>query len=360
MNNTGDQPGIRPISVVSSVDETMRPRAAASGSFDCWHFDAISDDGSEAVVISFYNNYPFSPRYFASAQGLNGSGPVPTETVPAISFCYSRKGAAPLTAVSELCHDEYRVDGEISKFGNSSFRIEEAEYGSGYMVNVEMLTRRKRKIVAQFEWLFVESSMRAANSAEFESRWNIAAPRADVSGRITLIDRRGKEQQVIHFRGTGYHDRFSSDRSLADAVGSRVWGRAHFVDCTAIFHSFGPDERLDGVSDIFLIRDGEFHEQSTSREITNFARDRFALKTPRRLTFVSDDNIRLRIKPLRRVLCGFFEAKMLAEVNLMLRDGKPRRTLGLIEFAAPRRMKNRLLRLLNDLRVGKKGKSPLF
>ena len=39
---------------------TPKPNAKA---YEWWYFDAISDDGRDAVVIIFLDNFIFSPRY---------------------------------------------------------------------------------------------------------------------------------------------------------------------------------------------------------------------------------------------------------------------------------------------------------
>ena len=43
--------------------------------FESWRFDALSDDGREAVVITFYDNYPFSTGYYENGKTAEGDPP---------------------------------------------------------------------------------------------------------------------------------------------------------------------------------------------------------------------------------------------------------------------------------------------
>ena len=52
-------------------------------------------------------------------------------------------------------------------------------------------------------------------------------------------------------------------------------------------------------------------------------------------SILSEDNIRLRVKPVETIESGFFKKSMVSEITLMLRDGKPRKTLGITEFIRP-------------------------
>jgi hypothetical protein len=185
-------------------------------------------------------------------------------------------------------------------------------------------------------------------------------PRADVSGKILLIGKSGKIRKTVQFRGTGYHDQVSSANVHYRDLSSRVWGRAHFVDTTMVFDRLGGEQNLSAMGKFYLIRNGKIEERTAECEMADYSRDRWGLLTPRRITFNSEDNVRIRIKPTTAFRSGFTEVKMLSEITLSLRDGKARKTIGLVEFVDPRRLKNRVLRWISDLRIGKEDKAPLF
>src|SRR5215213_11544065 len=82
-----------------------KPNAKA---YEWWYFDALSDDGRDAVVIIFLDNFIFSPRYNRkkgeAEKGRKGENisrsethpqpeiPNPKSNVPAVAFTYYRDG----------------------------------------------------------------------------------------------------------------------------------------------------------------------------------------------------------------------------------------------------------------------------
>lgn len=358
-NNTPGQ-----LTFSSDVKNAGWHRQTEPGAFERWHFDALSDDGREALIITFHDNFPLSPRYFKQERNINGNSSASGKKFPAVSLIYSVDGKTILRSVNECPTEKVFApeDGISFSAGASSFRFEAASYGSGFMLEIDLLTARKRRIKAELEWLSIESDLSEAvdGSGLNAASWNMVAPRSDVSGRITMVGRRGNIRQVTHFRGTGYHDHFRSSGSLSKTVGSRFWGRAHFIDSTAVFHYNEIKGQQGACSKLFLIRDGAIHERDIQGLENSFIRNRYGLKLPKRISFLSSDNIRLRVKPIRVIQSGFFEAKILSEMTLMLSDGKPRKTLGITELITPARMRSRFFRWLADMRIGKNGKGPLF
>jgi len=317
----------------------------------CWHFDALSDDSREAVVVTFNESYVFSPRFFRASRH---DGTAPGKRFPAVSFTYLVDGVIVLRAVNELHADEFEHKPGQCTIGKSSFERTSAAYGSGFMLHIELLTATKCRLEADLEWVTIETEdLRSEGTQNYRT---VVVPRSDVSGRIIRIGRRGSTQKVFNFRGTGYHDHVQGCRSVENAA-SRVFGRAHFIDATAIFECQGGDPPE---SRVVICRDGMLTERTARMESQNYRRDRYGLSIPRRLSFVTDENPRVRVKPLTAIESGFFKKTMTSEITLMLRDGKPRKTTGIVEFTSPTRIKHVLFRWLSDLRIGKNGRGPLF
>lgn len=355
---TEDEP-LQPTAAIlfcSSLKDDAWLGLSGKGAFESWHFDAISDDGREALVIGFYDNYALSPRFYSSTNGNGGA-----DRFPAVSLAYSVDGKAVLNCVNEFAGGEFVSTGESADcvIASSSFRIDKAEYGSGFMVTVDIRTKRGRRIRAELEWLLVESDLKPQLGERSRAIWNVAVPRADVSGRITLIGRRGRLRKQIHFRGTGYHDHISSKDVHYRELSSRMWGRAHFVDSTVVFERHGGAQDQNASGKIFFIRDGEIRELDAACEVDGHRRDRYGIKFPRAITYSSGE-IDLQIRPISVIRSGFFEVKMLAEVVLDAKGSRRRKTAGMIEFIDPRRMRHRLFRWISDLKIGRNGRSSLF
>ncbi|MEP6788080.1 MAG: hypothetical protein ABJB40_06600 [Acidobacteriota bacterium] len=351
------------IGFCSSLKDDVWHDQKGRNAFESWHFDALSDDGREALIITFDDSYSFSSRYYRQERNGNGASSDDRKRFPAVSFTYAVDGRVVMRAVNEFRADEFTANQEANNcsIGRSKFRVDAAEYGPRFLLQIDLITSRRCQLKAELEWLSIETDLNAPdNTEQSAASWNMVAPRSDVSGRITLTGRKEKTGKVFHFRGTGYHDHFRSESSLRRTLGSRCWGRAHFVDSTAIFHRHQTVKNGDVISKLFLVREGDIHERDAQSETQNQVRDRYGLKIPRRLSFVSDDNIRLRVKPLQVIESGFFKKSMVSEITLMLRDGRPRKTMGITEFIAPGRLKNPLFRWFSDLRTARNGRSPLF
>ncbi|MEO7660201.1 MAG: hypothetical protein ABIV48_11355 [Pyrinomonadaceae bacterium] len=356
---------VQKVNVCSSLkDDRWHNRIGPAG-FESWHFDAVSDDGREALVITFYDNYPMSPRFYEQTNrwaAWTSDPPMSVTRFPAISFVYSVDGITVLSAVNEMPSGEFAsdTDGLGCKIGDSSFRFKCEDYGKGFFVTVDIGTVRGRRIHAELEWLFIESDLAPPETGTSAAVWNMVAPRSDVSGRISLIGVRGKTRKLIHFRGSGYHDSISSDNERYRDLSCRTWGRGHFVDSTVVFDHHGVIKNDSKVGKMFIIRDGEIRDRTAAFEVSLMKRDRWGLAIPRWLSLVTDENVRLNIRPVSCIRSGFSDVKMLSEFSLDLNDGKVRKTIGITECFDPRRLKNRLFRMISDLEIGRDRRSPIF
>jgi hypothetical protein len=343
----------------SNVNDCRWHEQQTPQAFERWHFDALSDDGREAVVVTFHDNYALSPRYFRHGKDKNGSVPNAVSRCPAVSFSYWADGKAVLRTVNEFEAYEFAAMNEPSgcSIGASSFHMGTASYGSGFVLHVDLITTRKRRITAEFEWLSVESDQTGRLGEKGERGcWNMAVPRSDVSGKITLKDRRGRSQQLAHFRGTGSCDNF---RSSKPTEGFHYWGRAHFSDATVIFH-FDLDRADDARARLFLVSDGNISQRNAKGLQEKVKRSSYGAKVPQRLSLVSDDNVRLCVEPVGIIQKGLFETRVLGEFTLTLDDEKPKKAVGMAELVTPDLMKSRLLRWMADRRIGRNGKGPLY
>ena len=345
-------------SFISSLRDDVWHGRAGRHSFERWHFDALSDDGREALIISFYDNYPFSPRYFKSSPVADDDANA--GHYPAVTFLYAVDGRIVMQAVNEWSVDHFSAmtDNVKCSIGESYFRVEKANYGSGYMVHIEAMTPRKRQIVADVEWLSIESDLLVdPKGAESPSMaWNLVAPRSDVSGRITRTGVGGRSKKVVHFRGTGYHDHFQSRHSRLETVGRRCWGRAHFADTTAVFQYLEHDTEGDESGRIVLIQDGSIIGRDARFTISGQNLDRKG----REAEFDGGEHCKINIRSISPIQRGFFERRMLSEVTLTLPDGKARTTEGIVEYCNPKGMQNPVYRWMADLRIGRNGNSGYF
>jgi carotenoid 1,2-hydratase len=357
-------------SFASSVKEDVWHPKTSSKAYEWWYFDALSDDGKDAIVIIFLDNFIFSPRY--NKQRNSNSNPFeneinpqsaihnPQSKVPAVAFIYYRDGKPCYRAISEYLPQDFSSNENLPecKIGESYFKFEDAPYGSGYVISINAKLSRDRHIEAHFEWLSIESDFLPEQQINLDGghSWNMVAPRSDVTGRITVTNNKGKDLDVVHFRGTGYHDHNLDNRWLPETVKDWQWGRAHFSDSTAVFYHYQECGDVEPVTKLYVIGDGELRQRNAFFDEQTHARDKFGIKYPNRLRIDSADDIRLRVKPIKVIDSSFFYLRFLSEMTLTLRDGKPRKTIGITEHLVPKALKYRWLDWLTDMRIGKNGK----
>ncbi len=345
-------------SYTSSIALDVWKPKTDSKAFEWWYFDALSEDGRDAVVIIFLDNFIFSPRY--NSPNRKKSKSEKPNQVPAIAFLYYRDGKPVYRAINEYSSEDFSADQDLPscKIGDSSFSFKSAPYGSGYFVSINTKLSKNRSIEAHFEWLSIESDFLAEKKINKEDAhiWNLVVARSDVTGRITVSDEKGNDTDVIHFRGTGYHDHNSDNRWLPETVCEWQCGRAHFTDATAVFYRYKEIDEKEPINKLFTIRDGALCERDAIYEETNFKRHKLGLKYPTRQTFLTDDNIRLRIKNQQIIDSSFFYLRFLSEMTLTLRDGKPRKIIGINEYLAPKALKYRWLDWIVNMRIGRNDK----
>lgn len=360
ISETIDKDSAKRVTINSSLAGDVWHSRPGERSYEWWYFDALSDDGHEAVAITFTDNYVFSPRYATFVAGAVSE----PRRFPAISFLYSSAGKTLFRTINEYSERQFEsgTDEVRCTVGQSSFRIDSVSYGSGYLIKINIPVSPTRTLIGTFEWLMIDADLSTEKDqkiTETES-WNIVSPRSDVSGRIELVGRSGRSKRTCHFRGTGYHDHLVGSEAIQDTVTCRQWGRAHFIDTTAIYRVERSNDLRPSDCRLLLVRDGKLSEASAEAEPGRFRRDKFGVKYPRRLNITADNGVRLRIKPIRVIESSFYNVRFLSEMTLMLRDGKPRKTIGITEHLSPRNSRFRLFRWISDLSIGKNGRGPIL
>lgn len=343
----------------SSIADDVRHLSEKPAAYEWWYFDAINDDGRDALVLTFRDNFIFSPRYNSFCQ-KNGVSTAKKTSFPALEFSYYRGGKPLYRALCEYPENSFSADNSIPscKIGNNSFQFESAPYGEGYSIQIDAEMKDGSRLKANLEWLMVEGNLQpstqnlAQNSAG-SHRWNLVAPRCDVTGKMDIYFGSGKLKETLQFRGTGYHDHQSDERWLPATLHQWHWGRAHFADVTAIFYHYRELGARQPVVKMLLSSVDGLKEKMAYCEEKIFSRNIFGLRYPKRLTFYSRDNIRLRLKQMQVVDASSFYLRFLSEAVLTIGDGKPRKTIAMTEFLDPKALRYRWLDWLTNRRINR-------
>lgn len=367
----------------SSIKEDVWHPKSDPKAYEWWYFDALSDDGSEAFVVIFLDNFIFSPRYnsfcgkeknrLKAAAGIINDSQVGSSDkeisdpgsqfskFPALAFVYYQNGKPIYRAINEFAPQEFSADTELPacRMGENSFQFESAPYGSGYLISIKADLRGERKIEAKLEWLSIESDFLPNNdfgNLKNTHHWNMVAPRSDVTGSIKVTDDKGKALDVRHFRGTGYHDHNTDTRWLPETVKDWQWGRAHFSDATTVYYRYLEHGGDSAVVKLFLIKNGEMESFDAFYEEQKMRRSIYGVKYPQKLKIFTEGGIELTVNQTKPIDESFFYLRFLSEVRLKLPDSDPHEAFAITEHLAPKSLKYRWLDWLVNMRIGRNGK----
>jgi hypothetical protein len=341
---SGHRSEAEPAFLSSVADDVWHPGRPADTS-ESWYFDALSDNGQEVVTISFVD--PAKP---AASNGKAAHLPRPR-----FDFSYHRGGRSVYRTSALFPPESFEADAAepFVKIGPNSVTFRSASYGSGFHVQIDAPLWGGRRLRGNFEWLAIESDLAVGNAGgESGVRWNLAAPRCDVTGKVAVSEKNGVDRELFQFRGTGYHDHRIFRTGSGNGAASR-WGRAHFADATAVFSGHGADPQQAVLT---LVRDSEIEQWTAAVEDQTHARNMLGSKYPTRFRLLAENNIRLKVKPIKAIGSGEIGVRFLSEMTLTLRDGTPRRTTGVIELPVRRPIIRRGLAWLRGMRKTEPGR----
>ncbi|MBC7798221.1 MAG: hypothetical protein H7Z37_15220 [Pyrinomonadaceae bacterium] len=371
---------------VSSVADDVWHNRTEKSAYEWWYFDAISDDGRDAIVVIFLDNFVFSPRYnkaqspksevqslestvkpdFLDSEIQSQKSEIRNpKRVPAVTFFYYRDGKPIYRGINEFDETAFSANKNFPhcKIGGSDFTFEATPYGTRYILNVETILRGGKTLKASLEWLIIESDFLPAaikdddaDSSSDSHYWNLASPRSDVSGKVEIFDRNNNLFKLNQFRGSGYHDHNFDSRWMPQTVKNWQWGRAHFADATAVFYRYQEFGKAAPTTKLFLIKDNELSILDVNCRFERKRRDRFGLKFPRKLCFTGENGISLTVKQNRLIDGSFFYLRFFSDMILDLNDGKKREVVGISEHLAPRPLGWRWLDWLVNMRISRNGK----
>jgi carotenoid 1,2-hydratase len=351
------------------------PTENAPGGYEWWYFDAISDDGRDALVIIFLADFVFSPL-FNRAVGEHrqklGREPRPAE-FPAVSLCLYRDGRLRLRANNEYTTADFSAsrDEPFCRIGRSDFRFIETPQGRSYEVTIDEHLRGGRRFSASLSWAVSDGdfSSRGASGVPADANarispsgheWNIVAPRCHVEGIISLVERDGARIDERRFGGTGYHDHNRDGRWMPATIAEWQWGRAHFADkTTAVFYRYRENADEMPTTRLFTVRDGELVDYAAQLKTQSVRRHHFGICYPQSLEFMAKAESRTisLIISQRRVLEGsYFYLRFLSEATLDIGDGSTQSAQAITEHLAPRALCWRWLDWLTNMRIGRNGR----
>jgi len=339
----------------------------APGSQEWWYFDALSDDGRDAVVIVFYVGLPFDPRYIASTlrhvrDPRAHPAPDPLDHCAFGIHWYRLEGSSrrrrgpgnpgPLAEAYALIeYNKSRFEHQCDPFSVGVGPNRLSRRGTGYRIEADVPDLNPRYRIRADLHFRVDPR---AEPLEFDlgssgspHRWMLAAADCRVDGTIALEGRDGSEAV---FAGRGYHDHNAGDEELSVALRRWEWGRVHMNDRTEIYYDL--TTRLGETRRLWITcRNGrpERVRRDPTVEPRGPRQPAFGAATATELT-IRDGADHALERTIRRPLdAGPFYHRWLAAFRRPELDGPP--VLGISEFMNPPVLNHPLVRLMIPFRL---------
>lgn len=210
------------------------------GSQEWWYFDAISDDGRDALVLIWFAALPFDPAYgVATLRYLRDPrrrpAPRPLDHC-AINLNWYHDGRLVAYALNGFRseHFVYRADPfAVEVAGN---RIDRRD-GPTYDLHVEtpaVDTRSRIRADLTFHPATGCAPVeRNLGTAQQPHHWILAAADGRLEGEI-VVD--GRRPRSLRFLGRGYHDHNAGREDFSIALERWSWGRVHHGERTEIYY----------------------------------------------------------------------------------------------------------------------------
>ncbi|WZO97379.1 hypothetical protein EP7_004411 [Isosphaeraceae bacterium EP7] len=335
------------------------------GSQEWWYFDAISDDGRDAVVIIFYAGCPFDPAYGVPSRKVlrtgRGVAPDPLDHC-AVGISWYRPGepgpprrwpGQPGAETRAFALNVHRRD-DFTQTARP-FRVDVAgsvvsRDDEGYLIKVDVPdVDGRRRIRAKLRF------RPAAATVPFESElgtpgsphtWILAAADCRVEGEIVIDG-----TPPLEFRGRGYHDHNAGAHELSVSVRRWGWGRAHLGDRTCVYYDSMTED--GNHRSLWLSHAGEAQSESSSPAaiiMDEPARSGFGIPFPG-LIRISADGAEILVRPRSLVDSGPFYLRWISDWEIREATGEVCRGTGIHELLDTRRLNHFALNWMIPFRL---------
>jgi carotenoid 1,2-hydratase len=310
------------------------------GAHEWWYFDAISDDGRDALVIVWYAGLPFDPSYgVATLRHLRNPSKYPQPRAidhSAIGFSWYRDGKAIAYALNGHKADRFRHQAEPFAVEVATSRVERD--GEGYRLTIATPTAEGRPIRAEIRFKPADSTEpfeRDLGTPDAPHNWILVAADCRVEGKATIGD------QTLTFAGRGYHDHNAGAEDLSIAMKRWEWGRVQDGSFTNVYYRSEPHRGRPQAVWV-VCRDGrpELVRERTTLEVVpdGARRNVFGVRHARSLR-VADRGVRLVRENRACVDDGPFYLRWIADFDVDDTSGnRASKTTGIAELLDTRNL----------------------
>jgi len=333
----------------------IRSRKTTPGAYEWWYFDAVSDDGATEFVIIFYEGNPFSRRYIKNQ--YNGS-PARPSNHPAISISIYQDDKPVYYSFTETKESAASFDDQFPSMQIDDHSMQGSLHGDDVIYQLQLNEKLPSgdKIKAELEFrgplLGAESFGPAQNK---NHAWDLIQPRADVTGRIQYSSRTQTEN-IIDFKGQGYHDHNKGNEPLKNQFDDWYWGRFHFKNHSLVYYLM--DHNKEDAFAWIISKDGlKVLEVLDTVQLQDFARTIYGMRSARKLTF-SNGHAQVLIQQTKMLDSGPFYQRFSSHAFVDGSSSQPMTSRGITEYLCPPRIYNRWYWPLTNMRIRYKQESP--
>lgn len=339
------------------------------GAYEWWYFDAEDRALGLSFVLIWFSGFPFSPDYtnhYESWKQRLITEPPLSSNYSGFSFQLYENNVETVNFIKEghrglfeSNHSEIGVRFEKNRFIYNSLKDE-------YTIDIDFsFPARKKEVRATLLFkprrrIVYEKKDGNNNGNDSLHQWLLSVPKAEVDGRIDIIDQRNSTIRTIPIQAVGYHDHNLGAVPMQEYISRWYWGRA--------FSDF-----FDLIYYVIYFRNNEYkpltllllHDNKSERAIvydavqfseTNFRKGLFSPLHSRNLDLKHEESVILHIHHDKVLDSGPFYLRFASCISLQI-DGRNLEGIrGISEFLDPAPLQSKFMRFFTRSRIWREGR----
>ncbi len=357
------------MNITTERDQEVWHDLQQAGAYEWWYFDAEDKLSGFSFVIIWFSGFPFSPYYTNHYEqwknGITQEAPLPSD-YSGISFQLYENGREILNFIKEgsnglfeSSRSDIGVRFEKNRFTYDSLKDE-------YALDIDFTFPARQKAV-KATFLF-SSCRRIVYEKKDENnagrvplhQWLLSVPKADVEGKIEIIDQKSCAVQNIPVSAIGYHDHNVGALPMQEYLARWYWGRAFSERVDLIYYvTFFNDNAYQPLV-LLLLHDNTTGKVTVLDKVNfrerNFRRGFFSPLHSRDLE-LQYENICLKVHHNQVLDAGPFYLRFASGMSLQIDGNQIEGIKGISEFLNPGRLQSRFMRVFTRSRIWRDGKS---
>jgi carotenoid 1,2-hydratase len=206
------------------------------GAYEWWYFDGIDQQQGLAWVLIFYQGNPFSPWYLQDPEAR-------AEDYPAVTLSLYKEGDPIYYSFIEYDQNDVEFNTDLPDWRIGDHRLtfqqtddQQWEYRLTLSDQLPSGDQLQGEITYRSTPMAEGWGDAITNADDDGHAWTLVQPRAQVEGRLDIVDAHNGEQLHMELEGLGYHDHNVGQEPMQKDFTDWYWGRLHFETTTLIYY----------------------------------------------------------------------------------------------------------------------------